>query len=42
MIFLLQRVSSVALLEKGLPSTKPAYADDVASTLAFFPRPPRK
>jgi steroid 5-alpha reductase family enzyme len=42
MIFLLLRVSGVALLEKGLASTKPGYAEYVARTSAFIPMPPRK
>ena len=42
MTVLLLRVSGVALLEKGLSQTKPAYADYVRRTSAFFPRPPKK
>ncbi|CAG0953230.1 hypothetical protein MYXO_00326 [Myxococcaceae bacterium] len=42
MTFLLMRVSGVALLERTLVRTKPQYADYVARTSAFFPRPPRR
>lgn len=42
MTFLLLRVSGVALLEKGLVSTKPGYADYIARTSSFFPLPPRR
>jgi steroid 5-alpha reductase family enzyme len=42
MTFLLLRVSGVALLERSLQRTKPEYADYVARTSAFFPRPPRR
>ena len=42
MTFLLLRVSGVALLERGLSETKPAYADYVRRTSAFFPRPPKR
>lgn len=42
MTFLLLRVSGVALLEKSLQRTKPQYADYVARTSAFVPRPPRR
>lgn len=38
---LLLKVSGVALLEKGLEKTKPAYRDYVARTNAFLPWPPR-
>jgi steroid 5-alpha reductase family enzyme len=41
MTYLLVRVSGVALLETTLRQTKPAYADYVARTSAFWPRPPR-
>ena len=41
MTWLLLKVSGVALLEKGLTSTKPGYADYVRRTSAFVPRPPR-
>ncbi len=39
--FLLLRVSGVAMLEKSLKETKPAYADYIARTSAFFPGVPR-
>ncbi|MCG8591271.1 MAG: DUF1295 domain-containing protein [Proteobacteria bacterium] len=42
MTFFLLRVSGVAMLERNLKRTKPAYADYVARTPAFFPRPPRR
>lgn len=42
MTFLLLRVSGVALLEKGLQKTKPAYADYVRRTSPFFPWPPKR
>ena len=41
MTFFLMRVSGVALLEKTLEKTKPAYRDYVRRTSAFFPLPPR-
>jgi steroid 5-alpha reductase family enzyme len=41
MTYLLLRVSGVALLERGLVRRKPAYADYIARTSAFFPLPPR-
>jgi steroid 5-alpha reductase family enzyme len=41
MTWLLLRVSGVALLERGLVRRKPAYADYIARTSAFFPLPPR-
>ena len=41
MSVLLMKVSGAALLEKGLHRSKPGYAEYVASTPAFFPRPPR-
>ena len=41
MTTLLLRVSGVALLERTLVKTKPAYADYVARTNAFVPGPPR-
>lgn len=40
--FLLIRVSGVAMLEKTLKTTKPGYAEYIASTSSFFPRPPRR
>jgi steroid 5-alpha reductase family enzyme len=42
MTFLLVKVSGVALLEKGLTSAKPGYADYVRRTSAFLPLPPRR
>lgn len=42
MTWLLLRVSGVALLERGLASTKPGYADYVRRTSAFVPWPPRR
>ena len=42
MTFLVMRVSGVTLLERTLEKTKPAYADYVERTSAFFPLPPRK
>jgi len=42
MTFLLLRVSGVALLERSLVRTRPAYREYVARTSAFFPRPPRR
>lgn len=41
MNFLLVRVSGVALLEKSLSKRKEGYADYVARTSAFLPRPPK-
>lgn len=41
MTYLLRRVSGVTLLEESLRRTRPGYADYIASTSAFFPRPPR-
>lgn len=41
MTFLLMRVSGVTLLEESLKKSKPGYAEYVARTSAFFPRPPR-
>ncbi|MEP6782327.1 MAG: DUF1295 domain-containing protein [Acidobacteriota bacterium] len=40
MTFFLVRVSGVALLEKTLRETKPAYADYIKRTSAFVPLPP--
>ena len=42
MTFLLVRVSGVALLEKSLSKRKEGYADYVARTSAFLPRPPKR
>lgn len=41
MHFLLVRVSGVPLTEKRLRHTRPEYADYVARTSAFIPRPPK-
>lgn len=41
MSFLLLKVSGVSLLEKDIGERRPAYADYVARTNAFFPGPPR-
>lgn len=41
MTWLLLKVSGVTLLERGLASSKPGYADYVRRTSAFVPRPPR-
>ena len=41
MTFLLLKVSGVALLEKGLGSTKPRYDEYVRRTSAFVPWPPK-
>ncbi|MFT4570610.1 MAG: steroid 5-alpha reductase family enzyme [Hyphomicrobiaceae bacterium] len=41
MTWLLMRVSGVPLLEKHLARTREGYADYVARTPQFFPRPPR-
>lgn len=42
MTVLLLKVSGVALLERGLTSTKPGYADYIARTSAFVPWFPRR
>jgi steroid 5-alpha reductase family enzyme len=42
MSVLLIRVSGVALLERSLSRRRKGYADYVARTSAFFPRPPRR
>ena len=42
MTLLLLKVSGVALLERSLTRTKPQYADYIARTSAFIPRPVRK
>ena len=39
MSFLLLRVSGVAMLEKTMPERRPAYADYIRQTNAFFPGP---
>lgn len=41
MNYFLVRVSGKALLERGLSRTKPGWADYVARTSGFLPRPPR-
>ena len=41
MTVLLRRVSGVTLLEKSLNKRRPGYADYVARTSAFVPRPPK-
>jgi steroid 5-alpha reductase family enzyme len=41
MTFLLLKVSGVALLEKDIVERRPAYADYIARTPAFFPGRPR-
>ncbi len=41
MTFLLLRVSGVTLLEAGLKSSKPGYAEYARRTSAFVPWPPR-
>lgn len=42
MSVLLLKVSGVPLLEKGMATRRPAYADYVARTSSFFPWPPRE
>ncbi len=42
MTILLRRVSGVVLLEKSLSKRKEGYADYIARTSPFFPRPPKK
>ena len=42
MTVLLRRVSGVVLLEKSLVKRRAGYAEYVASTSAFIPRPPRR
>jgi len=39
-VFLI-RISGVAMLERGLRKRRPGYAEYMATTSAFFPRPPR-
>lgn len=39
---LLMRVSGVPMLEKTIGRRRPGYAEYVASTSAFFPRPPKR
>ncbi len=42
MTVLLRRVSGVPMLEKTMNRRRPDYADYVASTSAFIPRPPKR
>lgn len=42
MTVLLVRVSGVALLETGLRESRPGYADYMARTSPFIPRPPKR
>ena len=42
MSFLLLRVSGVAMLERTITERRPAYAEYIRTTAAFFPRPPRR
>lgn len=42
MTFLLVRVSGARMLESGLKSRKPAYAEYIRRTSAFIPWPPRR
>jgi steroid 5-alpha reductase family enzyme len=42
MTVLLRRVSGVVLLERSLVKRRPGYADYVARTSPFIPRPPRR
>ncbi|MGI9602175.1 MAG: DUF1295 domain-containing protein, partial [Acidimicrobiales bacterium] len=42
MSILLIRVSGVPMLERSLNKRRPGYAQYVATTSAFFPRPPRQ
>jgi steroid 5-alpha reductase family enzyme len=41
MSFLLMRVSGVPMLERSLTKRRAGYADYIARTSSFFPRPPR-
>lgn len=41
MSILLMRVSGVPMLERGMAKRRPAYADYIARTSPFFPRPPK-
>ncbi len=41
MSILLMRVSGVPMLERSIATRRPGYAEYVARTAAFFPRPPR-
>jgi steroid 5-alpha reductase family enzyme len=42
MSFMLLRVSGVAMLERGLVKRREGYADYMARTATFFPRPPKR
>jgi len=42
MTLLLLKVSGVALLEKDIGERRPAYADYIKRTNAFFPTKPRE
>ncbi len=42
MTILLRRVSGVVLLEKSLSKRKEGYAEYIAATSPFFPRPPKR
>lgn len=42
MSFLLLRVSGVAMLERTITERRPAYAEYIRTTSAFFPRPPKQ
>jgi steroid 5-alpha reductase family enzyme len=42
MVWLLTRLSGVPMLEKKLGKTREGYAEYIASTSSFFPRPPKK
>jgi steroid 5-alpha reductase family enzyme len=42
MTYVLLRVSGVALLERSLVRTRPAYREYVETTSAFVPLPPRR
>lgn len=42
MTVLLVRVSGAALLERNLKKTKPEYAEYIARTSSFLPKPPKK
>ena len=41
MSILLLRVSGVAMLERTITERRPAYAEYIRTTSAFFPRPPK-
>ncbi len=42
MVWLLTRLSGVPMLEKKLGNTREGYAEYIARTSSFFPRPPKK